>query len=153
MDSHDKLLLKNPDIMPTDEILTQALGDSYPAYEAFQSSLPSIEMEQEWQWYTPYKAWFAKGQHFWTTPRGTKKEKNLYWLYVYDGYFSVAIWFKEKNRQVTMNANVSEYTKQLIQDAETMGKLPTFPVVLNVTEANELTDIYTLIDCKKRLEK
>jgi hypothetical protein len=153
MDSHDKLLLRNPGEMPTGEILVQALGGSCAAYEALQSSLPSIEMEQVWQWYTPYKAWFAKGQHFWTTSRGTKKEKNLYWLYVYDGYFSVVIWFKEKNRQAAMNANVSEHTKQLIQDAETMGKLPAFPVVLNIREINELSDIYTLIDRKKRLEK
>ena len=38
----------------------------------------------------------AKGQCFWTTRRGTKKEKVLYWLYVYKGCFNVTVWFKEK---------------------------------------------------------
>ena len=78
--------------------MEQILGDSYAAYETFQDALPGLEMEHERQWYAPYKAWFAKGQYFWATPRGTRKEKTLYWLYVYEGYFIVAVWFKEKNR-------------------------------------------------------
>ena len=152
MNNHKDLQLREPDVMPTNTILEQILGDSYAAYEIFQDALPSFEMEQEWQWYTPYKAWFAKGQHWWITPRGTRKEKNLYWLYVFEGYFSVAVWFKDKNRQELLNADVSEKTKELIRDAKTMGKLPTFPVILDVTTAEPLADIYVLLNCKKRME-
>lgn len=153
MNNHEKLRLRNPEIMPTSELLEQTMGCSYTAYEIFQDALPGLEIEQDWQWYTPHKAWFAKGQHFWTTPRGTQKEKNLYWLHVYDGFFSVAVWFKEKNRSEILSANVSEKTKQMICDAETMGKMPTFPVVFDITTTELLADIYTLLDCKKRLEK
>lgn len=153
MDNHENLWLKDPKVLPTNELLKQTLGDSYAAYEAFQNALPQLEIEQEWQWYTPYKAWFAKGQHCWTTKRGTKKEKTLYWLYVYEKHFSIAVWFKEKNRLEVLGANVSEKTTQLIQNAKTMGKLPTFPVVLDITTVEPLTDIYTLLDCKKKTEK
>jgi len=153
MNDHEKLRLRDPKVTPTSEVLEQTLGGSYSAYEAFQDALPGLEIEQEWQWYTPHKAWFAKGQHFWTTPRGTRKEKNLYWLHVYEGYFSVAVWFKEKNRAEVLMADVSEKTKQLIRDAETMGKMPTFPVVFDISTSEPLADIYTLLDCKKRLER
>ena len=153
MDKHENLRLRNPAIAPTDELLEQILGDSYAAYEVFQDTLPELEIEQDWQWYTPHKAWFAKGQHFWTTPRGTRKEKNLYWLHVFEEFFDVAVWFKEKNRVEILNADVGEKTKQLIRDAETMGKLATFPVVFEVSNPEPLADICTLIDCKKRLEK
>jgi len=153
MNDHEKLRLRDPETTPTSEVLEQTLGDSYAAYETFQDALPGLEIEQEWQWYTPHKAWFAKGQHFWTTPRGTRKEKNLYWLHVYEGSFSVAIWFKEKNRAEVLMADVSEKTKQLIRDAETMGKLPTFPVVFDITTVEPLADIYELLNCKKRIEK
>jgi len=115
--------------------------------------MPGLEIEQGWQWYKPYKAWFAKGQHWWTTARGTKKEKNLYWLHVFEGYFSVAVWFKEKNREEILGADVSEKTRQLIRDAETMGKMPTFPVVFDITTTELLDDIHELLDCKKRLER
>jgi len=153
MNDHEKLRLREPEAAPTSEVLEQALGGSYAAYETFQDALPSLEMEQEWQWYTPYKAWFAKGQYFRTTPRGTRKEKNLYWLYVYEGYFSVAVWFKEKNREEVLGTDVSEKAKQLIRNAETMGKVPTFPVVFDITTVEPLADIYLLLDCKKRIEK
>ena len=153
MNPKDNLQLRDPAAMPTGELLECILGESYIAYEALQDALPKLEMEQEWQWYTPHKAWFAKGQHFWTTPKGTKKEKNLYWLHVFDGYFDVAVWFKEKNRTEILTANVSEKTEQLIHDSETYGKMPTFPVVIKVTSTDALADIYTLINYKKRLEK
>jgi len=153
MNDHDKLQLKDASTLPISTALKEILGDSYVAYETFQDALSSLEIEQDWQWYTPYKAWFAKGQHWWTTKRGTQKEKTLYWLYVFEGYFSVAVWFKEKNREELLLADVSEKTKQLILDTRPKGKLPTFPVIFKITTVEALVDIYTLIECKKRLEK
>ena len=153
MSNHDNLRLRELGLVPTNELLEQVLSGSFGAYEMFQEALPGMEIEQEWQWYTPHKAWYAKGQHFWTTSRGTRKEKNLYWLHVFEGYFNVAVWFKEKNRTEILNVNVSEKAKRLIQNAETMGKVATFPVMFSVTNAEPLADIYELIDCKKRLEK
>ena len=153
MNYHEKLRLREHEVLPTSQVLEQTLGDSYVAYETLQEALPNLEMEQDWQWYTPYKAWFAKGQHWWATPKGARKEKNLYWLYVFEGYFSVAVWFKKKDRMEVLNADVSERTKRLILDAKTMGKLPTFPVLFEITTVEPLADIYALLDCKKRLEK
>lgn len=153
MDNHNELQLRDPKEAPTSEILEQTLGESYLAYEVFQEALPGLEMEQEWQWYTPYKAWFARGRHWWTTPRGARKEKTLYWLHAFNGYFSVAVWFKEKNRPEILSADVSEKTKQLIYGSQAKGKLPTFPVVFDIATIQPLADIYTLIDCKKKLER
>ena len=150
--NHDGLRLRDPSMTPTSELLEQTLGESFSTYELLQEELPGLEIEQEWQWYTPHKAWYAKGQHFWTTARGTRKEKNLYWLHVFDGYFNVAVWFLEKNRAEILRADISENTKQLICEAKTMGKMATFPVMFNVTTTEPLADIYELIECKKRLE-
>ncbi len=154
MNEHGNLQLKDKDIAPTAEILLAALGDdSYAAYELLQDTLPSLGMEQAWQWYTPHKAWFARGQYFWTSTRGNNKEKTLYWLYVYEGFFSVAVWFKEKNRAELLSADLSEETKQRVRESETMGKVPTFPVLFDVRNPAPLADIYALINCKKVLEK
>ena len=153
MEKREMLRLKDPFVAPTSEILEQTLGNSYAAYESFQEGLPTLDIKQEWQWYTPRKAWFARGQHFWVTPRGAKKVKTLYWLHVFEGFFDVAVWFKEKNRLEAMKAIVSEKTGQLILDAKTMGKVATFPVVISVTTTETLADIYALIECKKRFER
>ena len=153
MDKSEMLRLRDPEVAPTGVVLEQVLGDSYAAYEILQDELPRLEIEQEWQWYTPHKAWFGRGQHFWTTPRGNHKEKTLYWLHVFEGYFDVAVWFKEKHRMEATNANVSERTRQMILDAKTMGKVPTFPVIFNITTPEPLADLFTLIECKKLIER
>ena len=152
MNNHENLRLRDKSETPTNEVLQKVLGGSYAAYEAFQDEIGKYDIEQEWQWYTPHKAWFAKGQHFWTTARGTRKEKNLYWLHVFEGSFNVAVWFLEKNRAGILRAGVGDKTKQIILDAKTFGKMQTFPVIFDVADAEPLADIFTLITCKKRLE-
>ena len=152
MDKHEQLQLREREVLPTDEVLKKALGSSYTAYEIFCDALSGVGIEQQWQWYAPHKAWFAKGNYKWTTPRGAKKEKNLVWLHFYEGYFSVVVWFKEKNRMEALNADVSEKTKHLILDGKTMGNMPTFPVVFDITTVEPLADVFVLIDFKKKLE-
>ena len=150
----ENLRLREPEATPTDETLKQVLScDSYAAYEEFQDGLPQLDIEQEWQWYKPYKAWFAKGQHYWVTPRGARKEKTLYWVHFYDGYFCVAVWFLEKNRAELLNAQVSEKTKEIIRDAKMWScTMQTFAVTVDVKGAKQLADIYKLIAYKKMLE-
>lgn len=149
--AHEKLCLKDPEI-PIKETLQRVLGGSYGAYERLQKALPNLELEQEWQWYTPHKAWYARGQYKWTTPRGTNKEKTIYWLYVFDGYFNIAVWFLEKNRAEILGSNVSDNTKKLIRDSKTFGKLQTFPVTIDVRTIEALADISILIRYKQKLE-
>lgn len=151
MDNHKELRLKERDVIPTSEVLKQILASSYTSYETLQDALHDLDMEQNWMWYTPHKVWCAKGQYFWTTIRGTRKDKVLYWLYVCEGYFNVTVWFKEKNRSEVLKLDVSSKTKQIIRNAKTViGS--TFPVAFKVTNKESLADIYKLMDCKKKLE-
>ena len=152
MNNHKEIQLRERDVIPTSEVLERVLDDSYIAYETLQDALPSLEMEQDWQWYTPHKVWCAKGQYFWTSPRGLRKEKTLYWLHVFEGHFKVAVWFKEKNRDVVMNANVSEETKEIIRNAKPEMGGCTFPALFDVTTKEPLADIYKLIELKKKIE-
>ena len=152
MENMCDLRLREKDVTPTSDVLESILGNSYLAYEELQGILPDFEMEQNWQWYTPHKAWYAKGQYFWTTTRGTRKEKVIYWLHVCDGCFCVTVWFKEKNRSEALKLNVSEETKKIIRDAKSEMNATTFPVMINVTTASVLKDICNLIEAKKDLE-
>jgi hypothetical protein len=153
MYDNEKLRLRDPAKPPSAESLARDLGDSFAAYEAFTDALAELEIEQEWQWYTPHKAWFAKGMYFWTTARGTRKEKNLFWLHVFDGFFDVAVWFLEKNREeLLMCADLSGEVRQEAVTAATFGKLATFPVTVRVSDVRQLADVYELIEWKKKLE-
>ena len=151
--NYEKLRLREPGTEPTDEVLKSILGASYGAYTTFLGALAGLELENEWKFYNcSCKSWLARGVYRWTTPRGAKKEKNLYWLSAWDGYFKVAVWFLDKNRGEVLKLNTSEQTKKLIRDAKTLGKMMTFPVECDITTAGALADVYALIKCKKNLE-
>lgn len=153
MSKYENLRLKEPNVIPTFEVLEKVLGDSFIAYETFLDELSSFEIEQDWQYYNcGCKSWMAKGQYRWVTKRGTDKEKTIYWLSIWDGYFRVVIWFLEKNRLEILKSNVTEKTKEIIRGAKTFGKLMTFPLEFDITSVSPLGDIYTLIGFKKQLE-
>jgi len=152
---YEELRLREEGIFPTDEVLKKALGDSYPAYQTFQKGLAELDLSNEWKFYpcVGTKAWMARGEYKWTTVRGANKTKNIYWLSVWDGYFHVAVWFKEMNRAEILKADISEETKQLIRGAKIFGpKMKTFPIEFQVKTTNQIQDIYTLIRYKKKLE-
>jgi hypothetical protein len=72
---------------------------------------------------------------------------------VWDGYFNIAIWFKEDNRMELLKADVTETTKQLIRKGKMFGpKMRTFPVEFEIKTAEQLADISTMIKLKKQLE-
>jgi hypothetical protein len=154
MNNQEKPQLRDANIAQTNELLAEILGESYAAYESFQNALKAIELEQEWQWFSQHKVWAGRGWHRWVTPRGAQKEKTLYWLYVYDGYFSVTVWFLDKNRLELLKADVSEQTKKMIKESSNFAdKFKTFPVTIDILDTASLAEVYTLIDWKKKLEK
>ena len=153
VNKYEKLRLREPEPAPTYEVLEKTLRGSFIAYETFQDELPRFDLEQNWQYYTgSCKSWLGRGQYRWVTPRGTEKEKTIYWLSAWEGYFKVVIWFLEKNRREILNANLSEETKRKINDAKTFGKMQTFPLEFEITVGKSLADVYTLINCKKQLD-
>ena len=151
----EKLRLREPGIIPTQEVLEKTLGDSHRIYEKFVEGLRDLGIENEWKFYPCFgcKAWMARGEYKWVTPRGTKKSKNIYWLSAWDEYFVVSVWFKEDNRAEVLKADVREETKLLIRKGKMFGpKMRTFPVEFEITSIEPLDDIFTLLKYKIRLE-
>jgi len=152
---YENLRLREQHIEPTQDVLKGALGESYKTYETFVSGLCDLDIENVWQFYPCFatKAWMGRGEYKWTTPRGANKAKNIYWLSVWEELFKVAVWFKEDNRAEILNADVSEGTKKLIRESKMFGpKMRTFPVEFEVIDVDNLSDIYTLLKYKIRLE-
>ena len=152
---YEALRLREQEISPTPEVLKTALGKSFSAYETFLKGLPKLDISNQWQYYpcVGTKAWMARGEYKWTTPRGANKTKNIYWLSAWDKHFKMSIWFKEDNRTEILKSDVSEQTKQLIRKGKMFGpKMRTFPVEFEITTTEPIADIYTLIKLKKQLE-
>lgn len=141
--------LRDPNIAPTSEVISQALRSSNSVYVHFISTLPDLGIQLNWRYYTDGKAWLAKGTTSWTGSRGGQKELTVFWLSMWKGFFKVTIYFPEVVRSDVLNQSLNHVIKQKIIDAKPMGKLNFFPVVFNVRYPEELDDLMALINIRK----
>ncbi|MCF7920420.1 MAG: DUF3788 domain-containing protein [Candidatus Cloacimonetes bacterium] len=83
------ILLKDETIEPTDEVLSEVLGNIYPVYTHFTDIITSepFNLQQIWRYYNDGKAWLCKIVH---------KKKTVSWLSIDEGYFQVTTYFTAK---------------------------------------------------------
>lgn len=148
----ERQLLRDPDIRPTGDVLAAALKDSFQAYAGFVDMLPNLDIQPEWRYYNDGKAWLCKGAYKRKTSRGTDKERTVFWLSVWDGFFRVSFFIGEKQRAYAQNIFISQSTKDLIADAKTVGKLKFFPVIFDVRTNDPFGDLCALINFQKSVK-
>lgn len=151
-ESADKRLLRDPNIQPTNEIIARVLGEQYLAYTQFLVILTGFDVMLQWRYYNDGKTWLAKGLYQWKSLRGTDKEKTIFWLSVWDGFFRVSFFFAEKAQLGLQGLTVGKNTKRMIEDAKRMGKLKFFPLVFDVRSYDLFDDLGTLIYYQKSIK-
>lgn len=151
MKSTNQQLLRSPDIKPTNNVITKALGETTESYKAFVSELASHDIHIDWRYYTDGAAWLAKGLYKWKGPRGGQNELTVFWLSIWDGFFKVAIYIPEKARAEVLSLPLDHKVKLMITESKQMGKLKYFPLVFDVYSDEIFEAIFDLIDFKKRI--
>ena len=143
-------LLRDSSIEPTSEIIAEGLGAANDAYIKFVEGLEHINVQVEWRYYNDGKAWLGKALYKWTTTRGAEKEKNVFWLSIWDGFFRVSLFIPEKSREVSLNLSLSDEVKEMIKTSKQMGKLKFFPLIFDLRSDELFDEIYMLVDFKKK---
>lgn len=151
-ESADKQLLRDPNSQPTNDVIAVALGEQYAAYTQFLGMLAGFDVTLQWRYYNDGKAWLAKGLYKWKSVRGTDKEKTIFWLSIWDGFFRVSFFFAEKVQLGLQGLAVGENTKRMIEDAKPMGKLKFYPIVFDVRSGDLFDDLGALIDYQKSIK-
>lgn len=143
-----KQLLRDQSIEPTELVLKDALGISYSTYLKFLSLVSEMGLAVEWRYYNDGKSWLAKGLYIWETKQGNKKDRTIFWLSVWEGYFKVVFYIGEKYRQDIKSLDLTEMTINMIDSAKQMGKLKFFPLVFDIKENEFFNDLKMLIEFK-----
>ena len=131
-------LLRDPNTELTDEFLAMALGAGFALWQAFNNKLPDFDISLEWRHYKD-GGWLAKA---------TNKKKTIFWGSVSEGFFTVSFNFSEKPHLRTgiQELNISDNVKNNLVSTP-KGK--SFSIIINISNQNQLSDIYELIDYKK----
>jgi hypothetical protein len=138
----EDILLKDPNVKPDNKVLEKALGKSYKAYEELIHLItaPDYSLQPEWRYYNDGKAWLCKVVH---------KKKTVFWLSVWDGYFRAVFYLTEKTATGIDSLDIDENIKKNFRAHKPIGKL--LPLVIEVTDKNQLHDLIKIIGYKKRL--
>jgi hypothetical protein len=138
----DSILLRDPEVFPSEEVLSSALAGAYPAWEALSDMITGISngLQPEWRYYNDGKAWLCKVVH---------KKKTVFWVSVWEGYFTTALYISERHCPGIYDLEIDESIKNDLRSAKPSGKL--FPVVLKMRTADQVTDLLKLIEYKKSL--
>ena len=136
-------LLRGPEDYPTKELLTIALKESYPVFrELFdQITAPAAGLVPEWRYYNDGKAWLCKGVY---------KNKTVFWLSVWDGFFRTAFYFTEKHTAGIMDLDIDPGIKENFSSHKPVGKL--LPLVIEVYRLEQVSDVLKLVRFKKGLK-
>ena len=145
-------LLRNPDIAPTSEVISEALGAVNVEYVKFIDALKHCDIEVEWRYYNDGKSWLGKGLYKWTGTRGGQKEVTAFWLSIWDGFFKVTFYIPEKARSEALELPVGEDINAMLAAAKPMGKLKFFPLTFDLKSDELFDDIYTLVNFRKMIK-
>ncbi|MEA5135624.1 MAG: DUF3788 family protein [Candidatus Fimivivens sp.] len=147
----EQQLLRNPNVVPTSEIISEGLGSVSGVYTKFIERLKQYDVSlMDWRFYNDGKAWLSKGEYKWTTKRGTNKVKPLFWLSIWEGFFKVSFNFKLETKEELLNLPISDESKDIIKNVEASGKTMKFiPVIFDVDDEKQLNDIYVLMQFRK----
>jgi hypothetical protein len=149
---NEQQLLRDPDIELTSKVIAEALGPVNAAYVKFIEGLNTYNIQVEWRYYYDGKAWLGKGLYRWTGARGGQKEVTTLWLSIWDGFFKATIFIPEKARANALDLSLSGEIRNMIENAEQMGKLKFFPLVFDLRSVELFDDIYTLVDFRKMVK-
>ena len=139
----DRSPLKDPDVIPVNEVLQPVLGETFPVYKNLIEIITSenFGLEPQWNYYNDGKAWLCKVVF---------KKKTVFWLSVWNGYFKVAFYFTEKQMAGIEALPIDEKIKGAFSLAKPIGKL--LPMVFTITSENQIQDIFTVVAFKKSLK-
>ena len=144
-------LLRDVNVVPTEEIIAEGLGKVNAVYQQFIAGLKENGISlMDWRYYNDGKAWLSKGEYKWVTTRGTNKVKPIFWLSIWRGFFKVSFFFSEKNRDKLLALPVSQEVKNLIKNTIPNGqKMRFLSIVIDVDNEKQLVDIDELIKYRK----
>lgn len=136
-------LLSEQAVFPSKEILENALGASYSAYNEFIETISTekFNLVTEWRFYKDGSSWLCKVSY---------KKTTVLWISVWSGFFKVGFYFSEKTRLGIQELDIDNQIKIEFNQSKNIGKL--FPLEVNVSSKRQIEDLLKIIAYKKKLK-
>ena len=136
-------LLREQQILPNDEVLGNAMGESYTIFSELIKIVTNTDynLEPTWNYYKDGNAWLCKVCY---------RKKTVFWLSVWDRFFKVAFYFTEKNCTGIAALDIAEEIKEDFKSRKPIGKLK--PLLIDVMRKEQIQDVIRIVEYKKSLK-
>lgn len=140
--AEDQMLLRDPDILPSAEVLEKNLGkDIFVVFEELMTEISKKELSADWRYYRDGKSWLCKV---------INKKKTVFWLSIWDGFFKTSFFFTAKNCLAVGDLDIDNRIKEEFAQTKAIGKL--LPLILDIRKKEQLSDLLKIIEYKKSLK-
>ena len=136
----EKILLSDPNVFPSSEILSKVLGEKIDLYdkalEIIKIEIP--ESDPQWNYYKDGKSWLLKVVH---------SKKTLCWIFVFEKGIKTTFYINGKYEEYIIESNLPEELKE-----EYLGtkEKKIRGISLKVEKEKDLTILKELVKIKKR---
>jgi len=132
----EKMILTEPEIFPSKEVLQNALGTAYKVFEDLEAQLTGeCALTFDWHYYKDSKGWLCKVSH---------KKKTVFWLSVWEGYFKISFFFLERHLEGLSALELNEEHFTLEKE---WGKM--IPLIFQINDKKPITDLLKIVGYKK----
>ncbi|MBN2236830.1 MAG: DUF3788 family protein [Bacteroidales bacterium] len=136
-------LLSEQAVFPCKDVLENALGASYSAYNELMETISTekFNLVSEWRFYKHGSSWLCKVSY---------KKTTVFWISVWNEFFKVGFYFSEKSRLGIQKLDIDNQIKTEFNQSKNIGKL--FPLEVNVSSKEQINDVLKIVEYKKKLK-
>lgn len=139
----EPIVLTDPNIQPTDELIFGIIGENSKYWEALIEYLyeKHLNITEEWRFYNDGKSWLYKA---------VRKKQTLYWIGVIKDTFRVTFWFGEKAEPIIEASALPESIKENFRNAKRYGQLRAISV--EVRSDDDFANVVKLLEMKAKMK-
>jgi len=139
-ESLEKIVLSDPDVFPTPELLSKVLGEKIDLFhqtlEYLKIEIP--EVDPEWNYYKDGRSWLLKV---------LSNKKTFCWIFVYEKGFKTTFYINGKYEEYIIESDLPEDLKKAY--LESNGK-KIRSLSVNIEKEKDIHDFKKLVKVKKK---
>lgn len=135
--------LKDPAIIPTDEIISSMVGKKMELWKAIlkHSADNYKDVSGDWHFYKDGKQWLFKF---------VQKKKTLFWASIFDDSFRITFYFGDKAEPAILKSDLPANLIEGFKTAKRFGSIR--PVSIVISEQSDVDNVYKLINLKSKIK-
>jgi len=137
----EKLLLREQDIYPNNNVLQTLLGDVFNTYQELEALLISYDLILNWNYYKDGKAYLCKV---------TYKKKTIFWLSIWETYIKIGFYFNENTSLGIYDLDIDQSIITNFDQTKHVGKFR--QLIFEIRDNSQFGDLTKIITYKMSLK-